>query len=233
LLLRVECERWARKLIAGARAGTVSTPADGPLARVARHRGLDGEVLPVESAAVELINLLRPTVAVSRFIVFAALALHRHPEWKRVVAADPRSRLNFVHEVRRYFPFFPAVGGVAMRDLWFCRSFMEAGSWVLFDLYGTNHDPRLWDEPDDFRPERFSNRVPTLFDLVPQGAGGLTADHRCPGEEPAVALTARATHLLASSMAYRVPSQNLELDLAKIPAIPPTGLVLTDVRGVD
>ena len=39
-------------------------------------------------AAVELLNLLRPTVAIARFIVFAALALHLHPEWRARVAED-------------------------------------------------------------------------------------------------------------------------------------------------
>jgi fatty-acid peroxygenase len=232
LLLRTRCEHWARRVVAGVRAGTFETPVDGPLARIAGHRGADGEPLPVETAARELINVLRPTVAVSRFIVFAALALHRHPAWRDAVATDPAARLWFVQEVRRFFPFFPAVGGRALRHLWFRRRFIEAGTWVLLDLYGTNHHPRLWEDPHEFRPERFRGRRPALLDLVPQGAGVLATDHRCPGEEPAIALMSRAATLLAGAMDYRVPPQNLHIDLSRLPALPATGLVLSAVRAV-
>ena len=67
-------------------------------------------------AAVELLNVLRPTVAVDRFIVFAALALHRHPEKTAVrimtqsIAYDvPRQNLS-IHPAR--IPALPASGFV-------------------------------------------------------------------------------------------------------------------------
>lgn len=54
---------------------------------------------------------------------------------------------------------------------------------VLFNAYGVNHDPKLWDEPDTFRPERFLDpstgklrREP--LPLVTFGMGPRT----CPGE---------------------------------------------------
>jgi hypothetical protein len=39
-------------------------------------RGLDSALLDSRTAAVELLNVLRPTVAIAVFIVFEALALH-------------------------------------------------------------------------------------------------------------------------------------------------------------
>src|SRR5699024_1936965 len=58
-------------------------------------REFDGEI-----AAVELLNVVRPVVAVGRFIGFAVLALHESPSWRREIAANPSSARNFAQEVR-------------------------------------------------------------------------------------------------------------------------------------
>ena len=62
-----------------------------------------------------LLNLLRPTVAVARFIVFAALALHAHPTWASRLREDCEGSLAlaFAQEVRHFYPFFPVIGGRA------------------------------------------------------------------------------------------------------------------------
>lgn len=75
---RQRSERWAAERIEAVRAGAEIDPAR-PLARIALHLGRDGERLPARIAAVELLNLLRPTVAVSVYVVFVAHALHTHP----------------------------------------------------------------------------------------------------------------------------------------------------------
>src|SRR3546814_10231988 len=54
----------------------------------------------------------RPTVAIARYVIFAALALHRRPDCReRLIAGSDAEREAFVQEVRRFFPFFPFVGG--------------------------------------------------------------------------------------------------------------------------
>ena len=50
------------------------------LSHLPKHKNLDGTLLDPQIAAVELINVLRPTLAIGRYITFAALALHEHPE---------------------------------------------------------------------------------------------------------------------------------------------------------
>ncbi len=55
-----------------------------------------------------------------------------------------------------------------------------AGAWVLMDLYGTNHDARLWPEPDRFDPERFRGGQPDPFTLLSHGGGAAASGHRCP-----------------------------------------------------
>jgi hypothetical protein len=42
------------------------------------------------------------------------------------------------------------------------------GTWVILDLYGTNHDPRIWDHPELFRPERFHGWDGRLFTFIPR-----------------------------------------------------------------
>jgi cytochrome P450 len=91
-------------------------------------------VLGEEDAAVELINVLRPTVAVARFITFAALALHEHPGARQKLQEGDEEYLErFVQEVRRFYPFFPLVGGRARKDFEWRGHRFEEGTWVLLD----------------------------------------------------------------------------------------------------
>ena len=55
---------------------------------------------------------------------------------------------------------------------------------MLLHVVATNHDPRTWDQPWGFRPERLVGVEPGPYEFVPQG-GGPREGHRCPGE-PAV-----------------------------------------------
>jgi hypothetical protein len=56
------------------------------MGRIATHHDADGRELDARTAGVELLNVLRPTVAVARYVTFAALALHDHPEWRSRLA---------------------------------------------------------------------------------------------------------------------------------------------------
>jgi len=230
--LRERTERHMRRLIERVRTGEAAAPDGSPLARIAGHHDLDGTVLDSETAAVELINLLRPIVAVGRFMTFAALALHEHPAWRARFAEGNEDDLEpFVQEVRRFYPFFPVIGGRVREGFaWSGHSF-EEGDWVLLDLYGTNHDARLWPEPEQFRPERFRGWVGDPYTLIPQGAGDFLQDHRCPGEWITIALLKQTLRLLCREMRFEVPPQDLSVSLARMPAAPATGFVMSRVRG--
>lgn len=212
-------ERTARGLIEESRR---REPDDTPLSRLAHHVE-QGEPLPTDVAAVELLNLLRPTVAVARFIVFAAYALHRRPEFRAGLAADPDRRHAFAQEVRRFFPFFPLIGGHATRDLEWAGQTLPRGSWVMLDLYGTDHHPQLWPEPRRFDPVRF---IPdTAPPVVAQGLGDMAATHHCPGEPATSDLIEAGVHLLVAGPEYRVADdQDLRISLRRMPAAPRDGL---------
>ncbi|MEV1332414.1 cytochrome P450 [Micromonospora costi] len=228
-LARRRGERWLAEVVDQVRAGTLPAPAGSALRVIAEYRDTRGRVLPRRIAAVELLNLLRPTVAVGRFIVFAALALHDHPAWRERVREDADATEPFVHEVRRYYPFFPAASARVRRPFEWHGYQFPRGRRVLLDLYGTNHHPSLWPEPERFRPERFADRRPDAYALVPQG-GGEHSGHRCAGEWITIELMKRAVTNLTSTIRYDVPPQDLAVDLRRLPALPPSGFVVTNVR---
>src|SRR3982751_6514159 len=60
-LLRRRTERWLRAIVAGVRMGTIAVPESCPVHVIALHVDHNGRLLDGEHAAVEIINLLRPT----------------------------------------------------------------------------------------------------------------------------------------------------------------------------
>lgn len=129
-------------------------------------------------------------------------------------------------------PFFPAVGGRALTSFeWRGHPFWP-GDWFLLDLYGTDHDPRIWTDPETFRPERFLERDVNPFQLIPQGGGDHRTGHRCSGEWSTVALVKRAARLLTTTMTYDVPDQDLTVRLNRFPTQPTSRFVMTNVRAV-
>lgn len=229
--LRRHTEQWARERINALRMEGAPDP-ESPAARIAFHVDADGEVLSGEHAAVELINILRPVVAVARYIVFGALALHDFPEWRpRLAAGDDAALEMFVQEVRRYYPFFPAVGGRALQDFEWQGLQFAKDDWVLLDLFGTNRHPGSWGgDGEHFRPERFEGWQDSGFGLIPQGGGDYASGHRCPGEMVTVELTKSALRLLASDVAYEVPPQDLGIALSRMPTLPASGFVMEGLR---
>ena len=218
---RARTERWIRGVIEAVRRGTLEVPEACAASAWASYRGPDGALLDANTAAVELINVLRPTIAVASYITFAALALHRFPDTRRMIDAGSDEELHaFVQEVRRFYPFFPAVGGLVRQPFeWNGHRFTE-GEWVLLDIHGTNHDARTWDIPDAFRPDRFRGREANAFAPVAQGGGDVRNGHRCPGEGITLDLMKAGVRLLTRTMQYAVPPQNLHVDLSIMPALP-------------
>lgn len=196
---------------------------------IAAHRHADGALLDPRTAAVEVLNVLRPTVAITWFAVFAAHALHRHPEHREVLAGGdgPEYAWAFAQEVRRFYPFAPFVGGLAAERLEWAGRTIEPGTMVLLDLYGLDHDPDLWPEPYRFDPTRFLGSAPPVDALVPQG-GGPVDGHRCPGEDITVAVLAEVAGFLART-SYDVVEQDLRIPLSRIPTAPRSGFVIGNV----
>ncbi len=224
-------EAWVRDHVEAVRRDESVPPEGSALDVVARHRDADGQLLDAHTAAVEVINLLRPTIAVDRYLTFVALALHDHPTWRqRLADAEDDLVRAFVQEVRRTAPFFPFTAARVRTDFtWEGYDFPE-GRRVLLDLFGTNLDGRIWPNPTRFRPERHLEGEPSPYALIPQGGGDHHQGHRCAGEWITIDLMQAATRLLTGSMTYDVPDQDLAIGRGRIPGLPRSGFVMTGVQ---
>ncbi|MCW2783968.1 MAG: cytochrome [Marmoricola sp.] len=231
VLARRRCDRWAARLIRRAR----DTGTDDPTSWVNQVAGFvdsDGELLPERTAAVELLNILRPTVAVAWLASFAAVALVEQPEWRDRIREDTaagstRVAQAFAHEVRRYYPFVPVLAARARRDLEFAGHTLRRGHRVLLDVYGTNHGP-AWDQPWSFDPGRFLGTDPcSITHFVPQGGGPVETGHRCPGEGVSNGLLALTVGLLAEIDGLDLPHQDRHFSMRRMPTRPVSGTRLS------
>lgn len=233
MLARIRSEKWAGGIINDVRSGRLDASEGSAVYVIGMHRDPDGKMLSRHTASVELLNVLRPTVAVSRFITFAALALHQYPECRRKLLEDKDDYAElFVQEVRRYYPFFPAVAARVRHYFEWKGYRFPKGQRVVLDLYGTDHDPQLWDKPEEFLPERFRKWEGNAYSFIPQGGSDHYTNHRCPGEWLTKELMKTAVDILNRSMEYEVPPQNLHVSLSKMPALPKSGFVISGVRRI-
>lgn len=221
---RVWADRWALRVVKETRSGRRRPPKGSVLERLARTD------LGDRVAAVELLNVLRPTVAVAWLGTFAAGALAAHPELADHVASDPDYRRAFAHEVRRTALFVPALAGRVRGSAEVGGVQLRPGDRVLLDVVGTDLDARCWEAPAEFRPERFAGGDPDRYAMVPQG-GGPPEGHRCPGEPLTVRLL-EATVAMLARRRWEVASE-AAIDLARIPTLPDGGLRIRALAGAE
>ncbi|MBT1706234.1 cytochrome P450 [Chryseosolibacter indicus] len=226
---RSRTEEWITNIIQDVRQGK-STPFPGsPLSVVANANELNTHM-----AAVELINLTRPIVAISYYIAFIAHALYHHPECHQSLLMHDEGYLeNFTHEVRRYYPFGPITGARVKEDFEWKGYPFKKGTLVFLDIYGTNRDRRVWSNPSTFNPERFKVWNKSAFNFIPQGGGGHMAGHRCAGEQITIETMKISTNYLANYIGYNVPEQDMTIDLTRIPTYPKSGFIIDHITVKD
>jgi fatty-acid peroxygenase len=220
---RRRADRWAAAVIADLRRGVLKAAPGTAVEVIASYHQPDGAVLPAAVAGVELLNILRPTIAVAYFAAFAGLALHEHPEWRDQLD-DETTLESFAQEVRRFYPFVPVLGALTRRDLSWRGHQLRAGDRVILDVYGTLHDAAYWNDPERFDPGRFVDSRLDPDVLIPQG-GGPPTGHRCPGERVALDLI-KSTARVLTSLDYAVPRQDLTVSLRRMPSRPRSGFVI-------
>lgn len=229
-LARRRTEKWIGGIIDEIRSGKLEVSKDSPVYHIAMHRDLNGNLPHSHTAAVSVNNLLRPTVAIAYYVTFAALALHEYPEYRQKLRkGDDKDIEMFVQEVRRFYPFVPFLGARVRKEFeWKGYSF-EKDRLVLLDVYGTLHDPKHWDRPNEFRPERFLNWNGSPFDFIPQGGGDPFTGHRCAGEWVTIGLAKVAVEALIE-LDYEVPKQNFGFSLSRMPSYPESGFTVRNIR---
>lgn len=230
--------KWAKDLIEQVRNGELHPEENTALYKIAYHKKIDGTLLEIDPAATDLLNILRPTVAIAIYLAFVALSLHQFPEIKerlRQEKVDGEYYEHFVQEVRRYYPFFPFNAGITRKDFVWNNYPFDADTMVVFDFYGTNHDERLWDKPEVFNPDRFKEWTESPTDqvqyrLLAQGGGDYATGHRCPGEWNTVEAMKVTAELLANEIDYDLPEQDLSYSMVEMPTKPKSGILLKNVR---
>lgn len=223
---RKRIEAWITNVVVQYRNGAGVEPHT-PLHIIAMHRDAGGGLQDSRVAAAELINLIRPIVAIATPVTFAALALHDYPYCaERVRAGDADYIDCFIQEVRRFYPFAPFVGARAKEQFVWQGYTFPRGALVLLDIYGTNHDADKWYLPWQFDPGRFFRWDGDPFDYIPQGDGSNLIDHRSAGEAVTAEVMKVTLLHLTRKIVYTVPDQDLSLDLTRIPTLPRSGFIL-------
>ncbi|WP_047980446.1 cytochrome P450 [Ornithinibacillus contaminans] len=226
-------EGWLKQIVQQVRDGQIEVPQYTALYQMCWFQDTNGTLLHEQLVAVELLNILRPIVAVAVYITFGALALSEHPEEKEKLLLGKDEYLHlFVEEVRRYYPFFPFLMAIVREDfLWNGHDFKK-GNLVLLDIYGTNHHEKLWNQPYTFNPERFKGREDNFYDFIPQGGGDYYRGHRCPGEWLTLEVMKVSLDFLVNKINYDVPKQELHYSMNRIPSLPKSGFVIQNVTKV-
>ncbi|MEK4496651.1 cytochrome P450 [Ureibacillus sp. FSL W8-0352] len=227
---RNQLEKKMEKLIEKIRSNEVQVQSESILHQFVFYKDLDGSLLDVETVAVEVINILRPIVAISIYINFIVMALSQFPHERVKLKSTPDYIHLFIQEIRRFYPLVPVAAAKAKSSFtWNGYTFHE-GTLVLLDIYGTNHDPNIWENPDEFQPERFAQWQDDQFSFIPQGGGRYETTHRCPGEQLTIEAMKLSLEYLLNKMDYEIPEQDMYITMDTIPSIPKSKVILKNVK---
>jgi fatty-acid peroxygenase len=213
---RKACETEAAHWIDDCRKETAVASAETPLQMLAHHRDEHGHLLELRIAAVELLNILRPVVAVGRFLLFGLIELERCAHWRANIVHQEGAAWAFAEEVRRFYAFFPMVAAFVRESFEWRGYHFEKGTRVLLDLFGSNRDPAHWKTPESFSPERFG-QCPMATSVISQG-GGDYSYHRCPGEPLTLSLMQATFELFCRQVQWRLDVK--EVDFQRLPMLP-------------
>ena len=227
---RNDAESWIVELVTQVRDQKLAPEKNTALYQFSMAQDENENLLPSPIVAVEILNILRPIVAISVYICFVALAIHHHPEEAGKVRGSEDYAQMFIQEVRRYYPFFPAILAIVKKDFTWKDFQFKKGTLTMLDVYGTNHDPKLWDNPDLFQPERFNNWDGTPFNFIPQGGGDHYLGHRCAGEWITIDVMKISLDFLVNHITYELPKQDLSYSFVSMPSLPKSKMILQNVQ---
>ncbi|MFC4771794.1 cytochrome P450 [Enterococcus hermanniensis] len=223
---RKKSEKWAQSLIEEARINPVAGKENVALYAFANAKDTKGELLPIEVAAVELLNIIRPTVALTVWIALMGHALFSRPDiYQRLQAEFDTLQDSFIQEMRRYYPFFPMIPAFAKKDVTIDGYLIPEDSWVVLDLYGTNHDARTVETPDVFRISRYVGKEKQIsydeeYEMIAQGGGQFEAMHRCAGEWITLHALRVFSDQLVNKYEFSVPEQDWTIPMNQFPTYP-------------
>lgn len=229
---RKKSEKWAQRLIKEARENPVPGKEDVALYAFAEATDLEGELLPVEVAAVELLNIIRPTLALTVWAALMGHALFSQDDIYNELKGDfDRLQDSFIQELRRYYPFFPMLPAISLQEVEVDGYIIPEDSWVALDIYGTNHDPRHIENPEIFKVDRYVDNAKDIsyeeeYEMIAQGGGDFRSMHRCAGEWITLHTLRVLSDHLVNKFDFTIPDQDFEIALDQFPTYPKDGVLL-------
>ena len=229
---RKKSEKWAQSLIENARINPVAGKEDVALYAFVKATDDHGELLPVDVAAVELLNVIRPTVALTVWIALMGHALFSRPDiYQRLHAEFDQLQDSFIQEMRRYYPFFPMLPAFAIQDVEVDGYLIPKDSWVVLDLYGTNHDDRMIETPEVFRISRYLGKEKHIsydeeYEMIAQGGGEFKTMHRCAGEWITLHTLRVFSDQLVNKYQFSIPEQDWSIPMNQFPTYPKSKALL-------
>jgi cytochrome P450 len=150
------------------------------LSLLMQARDEDGRAMSDGELRDELVTLLlagHETTATS--VAWAIERLVRHPEKLRRLVAEidagaqggERYMTAVVSETLRVRPVVPIVARMLTEELQVGGYSLPAGTRVTPSIYLTNRNARVYEKPEEFRPERFLESGPETFAWIPFGGG--------------------------------------------------------------
>ncbi|KAI3522075.1 hypothetical protein L1887_11554 [Cichorium endivia] len=140
--------------------------------------------------------------------------IDKHVGKDRQVSDSDISKLVYLQAiVKETFRLYPAAPLGAARefseDCTVAGYHVPKGTWLMVNIWKLQHDPEIWSDPSEFRPERFLSGAHTHvdvkgtnFELIPFGAGRRS----CPG----VAFSLQMLHIVLATFLqnFEVSSPN-------------------------
>ena len=181
--LRAEFDAIVDRLLARARGDEGIDERSDVLALLVHARHEDGSPMDRDEIADELLTLLaagHETTAAT--LAWAVERLRRHPEVVARLArevADGGSELReaTIREVQRVRPTIVGTGRQAQEPFALGDWLLPTGTTIFVSARLLHNDPRWYEHPERFDPDRFVGRTPDTYRWVPFG-GGL---RRCIG----------------------------------------------------
>jgi cytochrome P450 family 135 len=182
------------------------------LSLLLQARDEDGQAMTDGELRDELVTLLlagHETTATS--VAWALERLVRHPDkLSRLQAeidagAEDEYMQAVVIETLRVRPVVPLVVRVLQEDLRVGAHTLPKGARVVPSIYLTNRNPRVYSDPEEFRPERFLHSAPDTFSWIPFG-GGI---RRCIGASFALLEMKLMLRTMLSELEPRAPARGL------------------------
>jgi cytochrome P450 len=183
------------------------------LSLLMQARDEDGQAMTDSELRDELVTLLlagHETTATS--VAWAIERLVRHPDklsrlMAEIDASDDGGSEEYmtavVNETLRVRPVVPIVARMLEEELEVGRHRLPKGTRVVPSIYLTNRNPRVYESPLEFRPERFLSSAPETFSWIPFG-GGI---RRCIGASFALLEMKLMLRTMLSELEPSVPAQ--------------------------